>query len=504
MMNLFLMKVLIYGWIFVFIYGNTLFSNEFVETDGSILLPQQKFFKHAADQPLQITLTLSDFWQSFKNDHGNWAVQWNEYTGTPHRAFGKSVPITGYSQISDENIESASLSFINEFASVLKVNSADLKLVRANKINRKWYVTYKQVKENIDVLFSEVELRIFDNGKVMSFGSDFYNDIEISLEPSIGLEEAKSNAIKYLEFTSGIDKVHGSGKLYILPLKKDKMIFHHLVYHIEVSISNPVGNFDVFVDAHNGEIIWRHNRIRFTDTKAHVSGDVQLVLPTDPFIEKDLIDQFVNFGGSTLITDSIGLVVKNITSSENLSTELRGPWVNVNRQDAGDASFSNTINPGDSINIIWDINNSHAAERDAFYHVNVIHNFITDLDPSFTYLNYSMPCAVNINSTCNAYWDGTGINFYAAGGGCPNTGQMPSVIYHEYGHGINDKLYEQAGSYFGMINGATHEGLADVSAALIEDDPRVGRGFFGAGTVLRNLINTNRYPDDISGEVHYD
>jgi len=498
------MKFLLRGILIVIIWGNLALSNEFVETDGSILLPQQKFFEHAVDRSKQMTLTLSDSWQSFVNEKGNWAVQWNEYTNTPHRAFGKSIPIKSYSTITEQNIESASLSFINEYASILKVNSNDLEFVRANHVNRKWYVTYKQIKEGIDVLFSEVELRLFEDGQVMAFGSDFYQNINISLKPAIGIEQATLNAIKYLEYNSGKDKASASGNIYILPVEEDRVITYHLVYHIEVTISDPVGNYDVFVDAHNGQIIWRHNKIRYIDTKAHVSGDVQLMLPTDPFIKKDLKDQYIDFGGSNLTTDSLGLVVKNISSSENLSAELRGPWVNVNRQDAGDASFSTTINPGDSINIYWNTNNSHDAERDAFYHVNVIHNFITDLDPTLTYLNYSMPCAVNINSTCNAYWDGTGINFFAAGGGCPNTGQMPSVIYHEYGHGINDKLYQQAGSGFGMINGATHEGMADVIAALIEDDPGVGRGFFGAGSVLRNLVNTNRYPDDISGEVHYD
>jgi len=84
------------------------------------------------------------------------------------------------------------------------------------------------------------------------------------------------------------------------------------------------------------------------------------------------------------------------------------------------------------------------------------------------------------------------------------TAQMASVVYHEYGHGINDRFYEENGSPDGMINGATHEGMADVVAALIEDWPEQGRGFFGPGTFVNNLDNTNRYPDDISGEVHND
>jgi len=36
------------------------------------------------------------------------------------------------------------------------------------------------------------------------------------------------------------------------------------------------------------------------------------------------------------------------------------------------------------------------------------------------------------------------------------------------------------------------------------DWPEVGRGLFGPGSFLRDLDNTNRYPDDISGQIHND
>ena len=97
--------------------------------------------------------------------------------------------------------------------------------------------------------------------------------------------------------------------------------------------------------------------------------------------------------------------------------------------------------------------------------MNVVHDYAKFLEPGFTGVDYVMPVAVNINQTCNAYWDGNGVNFYAAGGGCPNTATMPDVVFHEYGHGINDKLYIQYGSPSGMNNGALHEGLADVDVA---------------------------------------
>src|SRR5262249_55200980 len=99
-------------------------------------------------------------------------------------------------------------------------------------------------------------------------------------------------------------------------------------------------------------------------------------------------------------------------------------------------------------------------------------------------------------------WDGAGVNFFAAGGGCPNTATMPDVVYHEYGHAVNDNLYIQAGSPLGMQNSTLHEATADVNAAFIQDRPDLGKGFYGPGTVLRSLHNSKRWPEDNGNDAH--
>ena len=152
-----------------------------------------------------------------------------------------------------------------------------------------------------------------------------------------------------------------------------------------------------------------------------VSGEIQEIEPTDPFVVKPFRDQSVMIGNETLITDSLGEAMTDITTPQTFTAKLEGPFVNVNRQDRPDASITMTGKfPAIQVSILWDDSNSHPAERDAFYHTNLIHNFITTLDPNFTTINYEMPCAVNIDQNCNAFWDGTGINFFSAGGRlCP-------------------------------------------------------------------------------------
>jgi len=481
-----------------------------LEEDGSILLPSQKAKFIAIHHEKQMQFSLSPQWTAFTQQNGRWSVFWNEKQGTPHRAFGKAIRIPGYNVIIAANIEDAARSFLTDHSSLLKINPTELKMRRATEVNNRWYVSFVQMKEGIEVLFSEVELRIYNNAKVMAFGSDFYPNINISTKPTIDYRTAQQKALQGLDFDSGKDKLFGKGRLCILPVDMGTETGYHLVYEVLVQIASPTGryimeNYMVYVDAHSGEIIWRYNLVRSANVSGRVQGDVQLVTPFDPFVLKDFADAYVNIDGNQIVTDSLGNFSYTITLPATLATELRGPFINVNRDDGvPDASFTTTVNPGDSVTIHWDSGNSHDAERDAFYHANLVHNFVTTRDPNFTLINYSMPCAVNINSTCNAFWDGVGINFFIAGGGCPNTGQMPSVVYHEYGHGVNQLLYQQLGIPSGMVNGATHEGMADVLSAMIEDDSRIGRGFTGPGTHLRNLNNNNRYPDDISGESHND
>ena len=470
-----------------------------IEKDGSVFLPSQTRAVSSFNVTQQLMYSSSDPWQRFVEQHGAWGVVWNERTGTPHRAYGDAIRLSGFSLITSENVADAAMVFINANSELLKVQPEDLRLIRTTEVHGRWYVTYRQVKDGIDVLFSELELRIFSNGNVMAFGSDFYTNVSVSTLPSISYEDAQARAAEGLESPMGIS---GEGTLYILPIDQENRTDFHLAYEVYVSASNPPGNYIALVDAHDGSLLWRHNRVRYTDVTGRVTGMVQLDLPTDPFVEEGLFDQYVTIGGVMVRTDSLGYYRRDISSSSTLTASLFGPYVNVNRNDGPDAFFSTTVDPGDTLDILWDDGNSHPAERDGFFHTNIIHTFITTLDPNFTFINYSMGCAVNINSTCNAYWDGSGINFFDEGGGCPNTAQMPDVVYHEYGHGINDKLYQQLGSPFGMINGATHEGMADVAASVVLDDSRVGRGFFGPGSVLRDLDNMNRYPQNVSGDPH--
>jgi Zn-dependent metalloprotease len=291
------------------------------------------------------------------------------------------------------------------------------------------------------------------------------------------------------------------GGLYFLPWNGAGGLEYRLVFEQVVKTEDPPANWLTYVDALNGDVLWRTNRVRHV-ISGRVTGDIHPYLPTDAYSNVGFKALKVFVGPQTPVTDALGDYSASAGGTVAVIDSLIGLFCDVNNVLPSIAVFNQMASNPSTVNINWNDLNSDPAERDAYYHAVVAHDFIKTTDPGFTNIDYAMPALVNINLNCNAFWDGNGINFYRAGNGCPNTASMPDVVYHEYGHGINDRLYEQAMAPGGMGNSALHEGMADVTAAFIQDDPVIGKGFFGPNTSLRTLDNTRRWPEDASGDPH--
>jgi len=124
--------------------------------------------------------------------------------------------------------------------------------------------------------------------------------------------------------------------------------------------------------------------------------------------------------------------------------------------------------------------------------------------PDFSDLDWSLPTNIDVAGECNAFYDGQSVNFYDLGGGCNPTSLIADVVWHEYGHGINDYFYSSLGANFN--NGAMGEGYADLWAMSLGDIAEIGKGFY---TDNENGIRVydedpKVYPEDLVGEVHAD
>ncbi|HET8646140.1 MAG TPA: S-layer homology domain-containing protein, partial [Vicinamibacteria bacterium] len=115
------------------------------------------------------------------------------------------------------------------------------------------------------------------------------------------------------------------------------------------------------------------------------------------------------------------------------------------------------------------------ASRSCFYEVNKIKELARGWLPANTWLQGVLQANVNLQATCNAFWNGSTINFYRSGGGCRNTGEIAAVFDHEWGHGMDD--FDTGGS---LSNSS--EGYADIAAIYRLQASCVGHGFSMATT----------------------
>jgi hypothetical protein len=448
----------------------------------------------------QIALERRSGWQGFRARYGAWRAVWNEHAETPDLATGPGIALG--SRLDDRDaVDRALRGFVDGNPAVFRAASRDLETVRVQHAGRVWYASYRRRIDGVPVLFERWEFRVGGPGRLMAFGVDAEPlPVDARATPVLDAAAARAAARAALRLPQAA-RVEGGDRLYWLPDVATAPTTYHLVRDVRAFSPTPPASWIALVDAADGTVRWSHDRLRY-DIAGAVTGTVHTDLPTDQPQPKPFVHQRVQVGNNIVYSDDGGIYDSPAAGTVSVYSEIEGLYCEATRADDFDATFSATVTDPGLAHISWLDTNSHPAERDGYYHVNRIHDHVHVVDPGFVGNDYSMPCVVNYPDVCNAFWDGYGLNFFQAGQGCPNTATMPDVVYHEYGHGVNDNLYIQAGATFGLSNGALHEGLADVTAAFFQDNPIIGKGFFGPSTSLRSVDNTRRWPEDGSSDPH--
>ena len=431
-------------------------------------------------------------WQEFISTYSNWFTYFNEYNYKPHRAFGSPINLGQGS-----TLENKFQSFITNDLSVFDIPS-NLILDRKTKNAKYINLDYKQYYNNLEVIDSRLYAKFNLQNQLISFGLDVFSDISISINASITENDAIQSASQNI--TAPTFNASVEDNLKILPIPKNGKYNYHLVYSVRVStkLTHGPANYICYVDANSGELLMRINSVFYEappQATVHVEGEVYTTHPYNTTSVEDLVDLRVQKNGTNYYTDNFGYVT--VPGSGNAIFSLEGLFTEVQTNN-NVPSFSSQLS---NTNVTFDNTNSTIQERTAFYAVNKIHSHLKSVFPTFTGLDYAIETNIDVQGSCNAYYDGT-INFYAEGNGCNATAKITDVVYHEYGHGINNYRY---GS--GMWNGGLNEGYADVWAISLTQSPVLGYGWDLADpTVYVRRYDQNRkvYPQDLVGQVHAD
>ncbi len=265
----------------------------------------------------------------------------------------------------------------------------------------------------------------------------------------------------------------------------------------------------IVASAASGEILYSESLICYcancmVNVQGNVSGRATEGLNTlecDPEVPMALPYAEVSInGGNTVFADANGdfNIPHGGSSDVTVTSRLRGQWFEVRDQSAGDSipEIVQIVTPPGPANFLHNPtanDDLSTANVNAYVEANRVRDFILSYEPTFPTIANQQFFDVNTNiaSSCNAFYDGSSINFYQAGGGCNNT-SFSDVVHHEYGH----HLINVTGNGQGQMG----EGSGDVLGVLIQDDPVLGQGFSTCGSGIRTANNNKQYP--CSGGIH--
>jgi hypothetical protein len=194
--------------------------------------------------------------------------------------------------------------------------------------------------------------------------------------------------------------------------------------------------------------------------------------------------------GGTIVTDTNGFFSLPAGSTPN--DHLVGPFCRIINEAGPPLVGTRSGN-----NLVFNARTEQElAQVSAFKWVSVAHAFVADFLANNDDRLRSLPTHVNIDETCNAFFDPNEhtLNFFKSGDGCVNTAYC-DVACHEFGHAVDDQ-------FGGILDGGYSEGFGDALAILITRDSVIGRDFQGKGKPpLRNAKEVVTWPPR-NREVH--
>lgn len=446
-------------------------------------------------------------WQDFKSAHPRWSAEFNEGTGLPRRAYGDPIPGYGTADAS------AARQFLATELAAFDLPISELVQGVIAPTGKITYVHFGQEHEGLPVLGAKAMVKFDGQGRIIGFAADLAREITVSATPAVSTDALIVVAKTGL---ANITTTEDMGLRY-LPIQAGRTSEVHLVREVVVRTQrgDTPGRYRCLVDAQTGELRYRTNEVTTCGHGEGEAGDGEagadvtmtaLAYPGSPLVPpvvQNLAEIDVTVGSSLFQTDVNGFLASGIPGPVSSFYQLRGRWANVSTNNVT-PTFSGNLNEG--ANTVNFNSNANVRERSAYIYVNQIHTHMKEVLPTFTGMDFPIPTRLDLTTdNCNAFYDGSSINFYAEGNNCRSLATINDVVYHEYGHGINGRFYTSLSSDF--TNGGMNEGYADVWALTLTENPVLGLGMNldnDNSTVRRYDQSPKVFPVDLTGEVHAD
>lgn len=443
-----------------------------------------------------------DAWNAFRADApGEWRSYLDRRTGVLDYTEGAGIPwIPGRgndltradlpgraakgSAPDLDTLESIARGFLPRVTRMLGVEDATLVLNRERSqqpADYLWFVEFDVYRAGMPVEGARVVFRV-NHGNLIQLGTENL-PAPGAPTPQLLVERGEALAIlgAYVGGFRSEDRFLDEGSLHLLPAELDDLGETEgfvpggargllLVWQVTFEREGVLGTWRGRVDASTGEVV----ELVDTAVPAQATGGVYLEsAATGSEIVVPMPFTNLSSGG---FTDSGGIYTY---PGGAVSSSLNGQFVKISdgcgsisrsQTSGGHIPFGTSSGTDCTTPGVGGAGNTHAA-RTSFYHVNRAKEVGRGWYPSNTWLGQQLTALTNISPLCNAFWNGTSIELYKVGSGCANTGEVGSLVIHEYGHGLDQN--DGNGS---SPNGGTGESYADLVAALHTHDSCIARG----------------------------
>ncbi|MGB7926139.1 MAG: M36 family metallopeptidase, partial [Pyrinomonadaceae bacterium] len=418
--------------------------------------------------------------------------------------------------------------FLKRQAQLFALTNAGVAALKLNKEDNDrgtTFLDYAQTVGGIKVFEGNVQVAVNRNGEVLSVREGFLVtgqrvNLKPTLDESQGIAKAFEHAGRsviptFIETSARASKSEYSSYANPLDARNEDVLSElnvvrvgnaaRLAWHVYAEIG-PNEWYETLVDAHTGELLLRHNLYVFEAqgtvyTEDPDAGPRQLV----SFVGDTTINTAAGWMGTSTVTTGNNVEAYLDTNADNAPDANNG--TNLSNGHASSPTqnftfpFSTTVDPRTQ---------QAAVVTNLFYFNNIMHDFsyrlgFTESARNFQTNNYGRGGTGNDSVRAEAQ-DGSGTN--NANFATPPDGQRPrmqqylftapnpdrdssmdsDVVYHEYGHGISNRLIGNGGTGLsGTQSGAMGEGWSDYWATTLNND-----GVMGEYVTLNNTRGIRR------------
>ena len=433
------------------------------------------------------TVTQLNAEMTLKSRHAAAFIEWDE----------RAIPKTIFGPISIKGIgtrQEMAKHFFKENKDLFGMNSdlSDIGIIETKKSLHAEHIRFAQTLKGIPVYGSEIVVHFREDGIIQLINNNY--------DPDIHVETTKSTITGGRALKLAKDDVKPVGELrgdtkteLVIYFKNDA---YYLSWKVEVPAEKPLGDWLVFIDATQGTIIDKINILKYDNGTGKVFNPNPIVTSQTATLRDN------NDSASAVPTTEYKTVpLQGLDGSGYLKGQYVYAHNKSKRNIALEPTFTYNYNRFDN----------KFEEVMSYYHIDVAQRYIQSLGFS-SVNNRQIEILVNATTQDNSWYSPTTKKITYGSGGVDDA-EDADVIWHEYGHAIQDNQAPGFGST--AEGGAMGEGFGDYWATSMHST--LSNYFITLVAIwdatsydnhnppyLRSVDTNKVYPTDWVGEVHAD